>query len=353
MSEECRILDYNYLFDETVDVTASSEDSEFPVENLLKHHVAKVWRSNPDSGTFVIKSTNCQMKLKAQMEIVTVTPATYTVSYDSSTGLWTISTSHSYLDLLWASVSGGVTLAPVIGFTAGTSRTGATSYTGASVSIHTEEWILIDLMTPGTNPIDSFAVIFDKEEGYKYTEAAALYIQANDTADFSAPAVSESLSLDTTWDVITHFFSSYQNYRYWRLKIVDPSNPLLYVEIPKLFLAKATQLSQMPNLDFVDEISDTSRLVSNPYGNTYVDSLPTRRRISLDYSYLTSSDMETLQTIHRRNGQRIPIAIAIDATAAVFDKDRFFIYGRLQGELKASNPFYSYFNSSISVLEEL
>lgn len=50
MSVDFRIIDYNYLFDTTVDLTASTEDSNFPVSNLRAHFTEKVWRSTADTA---------------------------------------------------------------------------------------------------------------------------------------------------------------------------------------------------------------------------------------------------------------------------------------------------------------
>lgn len=40
-----RLIDYNYCFDNTVDLSATSEDTEFPVSNLSNFLMSKPWRS--------------------------------------------------------------------------------------------------------------------------------------------------------------------------------------------------------------------------------------------------------------------------------------------------------------------
>lgn len=63
---EFRILDYNYIFDETVELTASSEDASYPVSNLRHFHRSKVWRTTSASSSFL------DIDLKTIEEIDTV-----------------------------------------------------------------------------------------------------------------------------------------------------------------------------------------------------------------------------------------------------------------------------------------
>src|SRR4051794_23492435 len=123
---ECRILDYNLPFQTTVALSASSADTNFPVSNLQSYTRSKVWRS---TGNFVIDATNNKIdfvivnagaQLTATVAsgtytattlaaaIVTALAAqdgahTYTCTYSTTTGKWTIATSGSFLSLLFAS----------------------------------------------------------------------------------------------------------------------------------------------------------------------------------------------------------------------------------------------------------
>ena len=42
---EFRIMDFNYVFQSNVDLTASTADSNFPVDNLTSTIRSKVWRT--------------------------------------------------------------------------------------------------------------------------------------------------------------------------------------------------------------------------------------------------------------------------------------------------------------------
>lgn len=366
----------NWLFDSTVGLSASSETAGFPASNLARHGRAEVWRS---SGTFVITASNGKINFKTASGgselTATVPPGQYTAdelaaeiafrmnavsgsviscSYNSSTGYWTISTTGSFLSLLFLTGTDTATnIATDIGFSRSFDMTGGTSYISPFIAIHTEEWVLIDLRTWATNPVDSFAMLFDQRTGCKFSPSATITLEANQTNLWTSPALATSLSLDDNYDIITHFYSSNQDYRYWRIKIVDPRNPYLYVEIPKLMLAKSVQLTQVPETGFTVTDVDLSKLEQTPYGNIYADIYPTRREMQFALPALSSADLEDLHELYKRVGKTTPIAVALDPLATLWDKDRFFLYGRFGSDFGGKQRFYSYFDTGFTVVEAL
>lgn len=222
-----------------------------------------------------------------------------------------------------------------------------------STSVTAVQRIVFDLRT--TEEIDSFVVLFNpmQGEGVKFSEGAVIKLQANATNVWSAPAVNVTLSIDEGYDVITHFFATAQTYRYWALEITDIGNAYGYIEIAKIILAKGTQLGQAPEIGFTDTLTDQSNIAETPYGHRYADVFPSRRRLEFNYSALAEDDIETLQNIFARVGQVTPIALALDPTATLFDKDRFFLYGYLTEKFQGTNRFYSYFDSGLSLVEAL
>lgn len=373
-SEEFRIGE-NYLFDSSVTLTPSSEDPSFPADNLRDFLTSKVLRT---SGNFVIDSSNNRIdfkdvsggaELRATITSGTYSPQelesaiesamgavggfSYTVTYSSTTGRWTIASSSTvYFALLWSSgTDSASSVGASIGFDTSSDLTSALTYTGASIAIHTEESLVMDLRT--TEAIDSFAMIFDKTRGNQFSSEAVLKLQANATDLWTAPAVDVTLSLDETYEVITYFASASSSYRYWRLKVVDPRNPNLYVEIPKLFLSKATQLSQVPSGGWSLKTDDRSKEETTPYGHSYSDIYPALRSIALSYQFISAADLELIESLYERVGPVTPIFISIDGQASLFDKDRLFIYGNLKKDLSRTHSFYSYFNTGFTVEEAL
>jgi len=218
-----------------------------------------------------------------------------------------------------------------------------------SVAASTVLRIVIDLKAPGQ--VDSFCVIPPVNTGFKYSSAAVIKIRASATNywDVTTP-VNVTLSIDETYGIITHFFSSQQTYRYWCFEVSDTSNPFGYIETPKLFLSKATQLTQVPEIGFPYSMKDLSKSVSTDYGHRYVDIYPSLKGFSFNYKAISSADLETLYLIADRIGETKPVMVCLDSTATVWDKDRFVIYGYMK-DFSAKQQFYSYFETGLAVEE--
>ena len=371
---EFRILDYNYMFQSNVTLTASSADSEYPVSNLKNPIRGKVWRSSSSAGNFTITTSNNKIDfnegggdLVATITAGTYTATTlaaeiktrmdaagtdtYTISYSTTTGRWTISSDGSTLSLLWDTGSNSAnTAGDSLGYTTSADDTGATSYVSDNLAIHTEETITIDIGT--AENIDSFAMFFDPKASIGVSSAATVKIQANASDVWTSPSVDVTLSLDATYDTYTQYWSSDQSYRYWRIYISDPTNANLYVELPVAYLANAVTLSQSPDLGFLDALADPSVKKENNYGHAYYDVYPIRRTFDMSFTALSASDMESLQEVYRRVGNTEPVVISIDSQAVTFDKDRFTLYGRITGGLDSENLFYNYFTAPSLTVEE-
>jgi hypothetical protein len=263
---EFRILDYNYVFDPSVSITASSEDVNFPASNLTKFQRSRVWRSSGIAAT---------------------------------------------------------------------------------------ERIVIDLKTPAA--IDSFAMIFNpmEGEGIKFSESAVITLKGSATNSWTSPGVSVTPSLNNTYDAITYFFSAPQTYRYWAIEIQDPLNGYGYLEVSKVLLTKATQLGQLPEAGLQDAVSDLSKVAETAYGHRYSDLYPNRRQFDFSYVALTEADTKTLQEIHKRVGAIVPIGVCLDPTETLFEAQRFFLYGYLPDSHGFSNRFYSFFDSTLKLLEAI
>jgi len=222
-----------------------------------------------------------------------------------------------------------------------------------SSSVAVAQRVVFDLGS--TEEIDSFALLFNPiaGEGIKLSDTAVIKLQANATDSWAAPAINQTVTLDNAYEVATHFFATSQSYRYWAVEITDTANAYGYIEIAKVLLSKATQLGQTPEIGFTDTLEDQSKTTETPYGHRYADVYPTRRSFEFNYAAMTEADIETLQMIFRRVGKVTPIAVALDPTATLFDKDRFFLYGYLNGSFKSTNRFYSYFDSGLRIEEAL
>lgn len=373
MTAVVKLIDFNYALQDSVSVTATSEDSNFPASNIQNPFRSKPWRS---SGYYVITTSNNKINFKesgggaeltatlvagnystedletalgAKMTLASTSSYTYTWSRSDLTGKWAISSTGSFLSVLFDTGTNAATSArDVVGFGVN-DYTGSTSYTGSTVSLHTEEGVIID--TISTEAIDSVAVLFDPIDGIKLSGEAVLTIEANPTANFTSPAVTQTLTIDEESAVATHFFSSSQSYRYWRLKIVDTKNPYLYVEVGNIVLGLAMALTQAPEIGFGFKYDDRSKLAVTPYGHQYADVYPTLKGFEFNYNVLQYADLELLMDSFERVGNIGTVVLAIDTSEELFDKDRFFIYGKYSGDFAPKHRVNQLFNLSLRILE--
>lgn len=366
-----RIME-NWLFNETVTATGSTEDSGFPASNLNNFLRAKVWKSNA-AGQFIIDATNDKLdfdegsgELTATIPSATYTSTTlaaelktqldaagtdtYTVAFNVTTGLWTISSDGTALSLLWDTGTNTATsIGDSLGYDTASDDTGSLSYGSASASIHTEESVLIDLQS--IEEVDAFAIVFDPKRGNKLSTLAEVRIQANATPSFSSPAVDEVVTFDSVAGVYNFFWDTAQSYRYWRVKVVDPTNSNLQVELGKVVLSRSITFTQPPENGFTLAHQDLSKNQTNPFGNVFSDIYPVRRALSFNYKFLEQTDLEDLFDLYYRVGNTTPISIVLDADETIFDAQRYFFYGTLQGSLTQNHVIRSLNDTSLTLRE--
>lgn len=367
-----RFLDYNYVRQTNVTLTPTSEHPNFPIENMRHDFRSKVWRS---TGFFLITDDNKNIDFKetlggpqitatltlggyssadleteviSQLEAASLNGRSYTVALSPVTGKWTI-TGQVYLELNWGTgPSLASSLGPSLGYAA-TDQSSALAYTGASVAVHTEEAVVIDLNT--AEKVDSFVLLWSPLNGVGISANAVVRLQANPTDLWDSPAIDQLVSLDDLFLVATHFFATDQQYRYWRVKIVDPANSNLYIELGKIILTKATQLLDEPERGFTYTLEDQSKRIQTEYGNQYVDVLPSVQSLSFNYAALQYEDVLTLEEMFRRNGSNIPITVVIDPLEECFDKDHFLIYGYFESRLVHKQIIHRLFTQDLTITE--
>lgn len=251
----------NFLWDDTVEFTASTEDLEFPVSNLRKQVRSKVWRSTSTTAN-----------------------------------------------------------------------------------------VVFDLKT--TDAVDSFAMVFRKNEVIALSDSAVVKLQANATDVWTSPAVDVTITFDDENSMFSHYFTSDQSYQFWRISIVDPANPYGYIEISNVILSKAITLP-CPDNGFKWSLADQSSVVKTQFGQRYYNIRPNIRSLNLSVPLVEYTVMESLADLYERVGTAEVVGVVIDPNEDVFDKDRFFIYGNLTSKFEPPHKFYNIFDLPISVQEML
>lgn len=213
----------------------------------------------------------------------------------------------------------------------------------------TDQTVVIDIKT--SEEIDSFVMLFHPLDGCKLTNAAVITVQGNATNNWTSPAVSVTATYDDDHEIASYFWSTSQEYRYWRVKITDPTNTTGYLEIGKIVLTKATQLSQCPDIGFGYGNDDLSTVSKTEYNQVYSDVKPNVKSLDLGMSLLTYADWETLQDIYDRVGSTVPIVISLDTDETLYDKDRFMIYGTMPSDFNGKHRVVTYFDQSLKIRE--
>jgi len=217
----------------------------------------------------------------------------------------------------------------------------------------TSQFVLIDLKT--TEEIDSFVMMFPFEETIAISSTATVKLQANATSDFSgSPAVDVTLTLDEKFNMYTHFFTSDQSFRYWRVSIDDTASATGFVEIGMIYLTKAITLTQSPDIGFSYRLNDTSKQRTTEFNQTYVDVRPLVKEFEFLHSNLSEADFETLQDFYNEVGNTIPIVVSVDSDESLFnDKERFIIYGYMGAGQESKHLQVDFFTTPLRVTETM
>lgn len=354
-----RLISFNYSQQPETVVTASSSNLNFPFSNIKHEHRSKEWRS---SGHFIIDSTNKTLifdegggdltatltegsysvsslgsEIKSKMESVGV--QTYSVSYSEALCLWTISAPLSF------TLKSTGTLLPVLGFNP--VEVSGVTITAPKPAIHTQEHLLFDLKT--TEEINSVVLLWGKDQ-YNLSSSAEIRIQANATSNFSSPAVDQVLTFNNEFEIASHYFSTSQSFRYWRVVIKDPMNPRGYVNLGVVILGKSDQLDD-PENGFSFTQVDNSTITRTDFGQEYADTYPITTQLSMDFSVMEYATAEKFILLFQRVGIRVPIFVAMDPAGDLFNKDCFSIYGKFRGSLTQKHNFSTVFDTGLSIQE--
>lgn len=366
-----KFLATNLCTEGATTIVASSANANFPVANLKNPLRSKRWRS---SGYFLVDSSNNKINFKESSGgselTATLTNGTYSpsglaaeienkmdaagtdsfsVTFSRASGLWTIESDGSELEILndTGTDSSSSLLVNSLGF-ASSDLTGDVSYTGDVIAIHTQETVLFDMKT--SQNIDSVVILWPKEDGIRLSPSAEIRVQASATNLWTSPAVDEVLTVDNHYLVASHFFSSPQSYRYWRLVVTDPSNPDLFVELGMVWIGENIRFRE-PENGFKFSLADTSKVSSTDFGHEYVDEYPLMSSLQFNYSYIGYETAQALEDAYRSNGVRKPVLVVFDESELVFTKNHFLIYGKFPKQFGTDHVNFDIFNGSLTITE--
>jgi len=139
---------------------------------------------------------------------------------------------------------------------------------------------------------------------------STLEFQGNATDSWGAPSVDETLTYAA--GVITKQFTG-GSYRYWRLNIVDGSNPDGYIELGRVSGCDAyTTPGISPNV--THERQDAGVKTTNTTGGTYYDERYFYELVSVSYPALTHAQKAEMWDIFRAIGKGTPFFVTFEET---------------------------------------
>lgn len=204
-----------------------------------------------------------------------------------------------------------------IGFTGGVDLTGSADYNATAIRIHTEDGPVIDM---GAATSLSFVAI----QGTNIQDQLNNIRLQNATSDsWSVPSntiAPTAVLNDSTNGLGWAYFSfSPQNFRYWRIKITDSTNPNGFVQIGHLFGGNLYTM----NYDF--NYFGTFTKVRRPYGPSLLQcNLPFDPIIQADKNFLDSFMDSVIDDNDPENN--IPFPMLLDPSGLAYPKMIYAVF---------------------------
>lgn len=312
----------------------STEHPQFPADNTQDDCKTLAWRSRYGTGTgngrFVVGASNKYIDFdEGGAELTaTITPATYngqtlateiktqmdaaggtyTVTYSEATGKFTIYRAAGNFTIRWLNGTNTANnAAGLLGFDKTANDTGADTYTGDYVSIHTSESIDCDL---GAAYEYDFVGIL----GHNLTASAVVTFYGADDSAISSNVVND---VPTYCGNNMYFFlAASRTKHYTRCEIVDPKNPSGYVQIGVVVVGKYFA----PNRNFgsySEGESDETEMEKSPSMNLFmVQERPKLINWELPFTGLDTASVASIRLMLANNGVSKALIFCTDTTAA-------------------------------------
>lgn len=328
---------------------ASSEDADFPASNVYDlERRKKAWRSAgcfeiPSGSNTIVFQESAGVNLTAtvvvddyasdalffaavKLALEDAGVGTYTVSRDTVTGrikiVQSVAGGATVFRLMWTGATG---LGGLMGFDTSADDTGATTYTADLLKIHTSEWLKWDLGIP-SNPT-CFAAFGDKNAALPFSPNATLKLQANQTDNWSAPAV--DLTITYRENVLGYINTDglagagIAGYRYWRLYVVDSANPNLYVTLGALYLGPHVVTTRgCPEYPLEISAEDYTLVGLTDGGQDFAGKRAQTDLPSLSWAKLDNASKEALEAVWLSYGLHSNFIVGLDING-VFSSDPF------------------------------
>lgn len=363
-----RIMNNNLASLSSATKTYSSEVSGFPGTNLFDQRRTKVWKPN---GRFEITSSTLNIHINdGSVKAVALTAGEYTyatlaahmqtqlnasssgwtVTYSTTTYKFTLANSSSVSLLISTTTNAAWT---TLGFT------GSTDLTGTSFSSDTQrnhypcEYVQIDF--GARTQIEFLGLIGDLGSDFTVSSAGTVTIEANNIDVWTSPPLSTTATV-TDDGAFKFIIDVDSNYRFWRIKITDPTNPLgnSGLQLGYMYLGPYNVLtSRNLSSGFSHTINDPSNISESENGTVYADSKTKYTSFDgMNVGFLTPANKDILERLYADVGKTTPFFISIDPTLLISDTiEKLTKYVTFEGGISFQQVFVNKFRASFKLRE--
>jgi hypothetical protein len=291
---KARFMANNFLGAD-IPLTATSEATGFPVENVYHSVRSKVWRGaghfeiTASNGTFYFNDGSARTAVvpPGGYTIATLATAIAAAAVAAGASATVVASAYSTAPYIWQLVfNSSVTLTlssttnaiwDVLGFTGSTDRTG-TTFRADAARAHTHEIVQAHFGAPMTPTF--FAAIGAIDEACPASENAVWTLMFNNIPSWSAPPVSVTLERSDAGFFAFLDSLATTTYEYAALKIVDRENVLgtAGAQVGHLYIGDHTTLtSSNIGIGFTKSFVDRSEVQRSLDGTRYSNLRPKYR----------------------------------------------------------------------------
>lgn len=357
INHRIRFMENNWAELTTIAVDYSSQQTAYPFSNCLAKTRSKLWKP---SGCFTITSSNNLIYINdGSDKTITLTAAKYTTPallathiqtrLNASSSNWTVShnsVAGEYKFLITHTGSATLRLSQttsstwnILGFTTSIDLVG-TSFYADSQRNHTEEYAIFDL--GASEKITFVSLIGELHLPFTLSSTAVVTVYADNTGIWTAPALTQVLTV--TNQGVLQFLDNITDttYRYWKISIVDNDNPLGSdgISIGQLYLGDhITITSSNISRGFTKTLVDPSDISETMTGVLYSDKKTKYNKFdNAAIGTIDKTDRATLESFYLKVGKTTPFFVSFDPTLAissemyeltkfvVFDNDPIFTH---------------------------
>jgi len=354
MSSRARFCYNNWLT--TDGFTVSSAQANYPANNLVSQIRSKVWK--PDSN-FEITASNNMVYVDGSSFAVPAGEYTFSelvTAFATASGALSLTLARNGSGLITITKGGSVTynlstttdaIWSTLGMISTTDVTG-TVVTADERAYHTSEWIKIDMGMP--QQCDFAALIPSNGEAFTISSVAEVKLQANNVDIWTDPDYEDDFEIDNLGAFIVP--DSVGPYRYWRIKIIDPTNSAISAAVAYIgdsYSPVSTNIST----GLQRSSQDNSVTVYSESGALFADTRPKVLKItSLQIQFLKDDDLDDLEQLFYELGLSSGFFLCIDPLAQVSSSiSRMTNYVRLDGPANFQHIIRGYYHTSFELKE--